>query len=190
MSKRTLLYIGVVAIYFAGIGCGWYLGHELCPAQPDKIRITEYEYKPPAYVTIHISLNKSVFQKNEEGLFIIVNLTNNGNATIYGEDYCYNFILTFPNGTKKELFIAANGSCDYTLPSESNVRERWLYQYSFDDNSKYKGIEELLEHGVYKIYAIYKSSTAKPTPWWSAEDMAQLPYGETTSNEIEFEVTP
>lgn len=185
MVRKTWIFIGVIIIYFAGIISGWYFVNMMRPP----IQSTPEAYIPPRYVDIEISLEANSFKQSTEHVGIKVSMLNLGNKIIYGGDYCYNFILTFPNGTMVECYLAANASSAPILPLERYESNMSLWSYSYDYKThKPMWQQRPLPVGIYRIYSIYKSRTAESTMWWSTEDMGRLPYAETSSREVKFEI--
>ena len=129
-------------------------------------------------VFIHISLNKTKFLEGES-VRVTINITNHGNEIIYSEDYCFTFMLIYPKGSEKELFLTSNASYGKIFPNENYERTFPLLAYT-DDKNIWQGIG-YLPVGHYKICAVYNSKTNLP---YSKGN----PYNETISNILNFEI--
>ncbi len=130
-------------------------------------------------IIIKITIGKAEFLKNES-IYVTVNITNNGNESIYRSGYCYTFILTFPNEMQKECFCPYNNTMGVIKPGESFKQIINLSEYSYEPET-WKHIGNL-PIGKYSIYAVYNSKT---NPWYDES----IPYNETFSNTLYFEIS-
>ena len=125
---------------------------------------------------ITISMDET-FSKNSS-INITVNIANKGNLSIHGEGFCYTFLLTYPNGSKEEVFCPFNNSMGVIEPKHYFEQTIDLREFSNDTNA-WKSIGNI-PFGNYEIYAIYGSEN---NPWVKS---LNFPYERTISNKLNF----
>jgi len=170
-----------IAIFLIGLGSGWFINDYLTSNQPNE---TNNQIEP-RYVDIKLSMHKDVITQGDNIEFA-VNITNMGNLSIPSEGYCYNVIIVFPNGTRMECFLVANASTGTILPGHSFENEYDSLSAFSNDFENYKHVDPTsFVPGPYRMFLVYKSRTPLPPGWF---DMSTLPYSETPSNEVQFEI--